>query len=222
MKKSETERKNKWYHRLIFKMFKEAMVDIVYSGHKGKKIDKTLSFAFYDRAGKSYYTCKEMPIIRKLHIANAYIRLTNGINEQDITLSLQAIVKAIEETDPKGKMQPNIARVAYICKKLLSRKGFYVSESLLHELMASYFIREDEEIDYVDDKIYADKIEAIKMVDYEVVKEFFYSQSIDELFPYLKDAEVLLKDVLKETAFEAKSFATELERYYGRPNISNV
>jgi hypothetical protein len=203
----------------------EQMVSIVYSGLNPKKhfpADK-LSFAFFDKDGKQYYTCKELPIIRKVHVANAYIRLVNSINEQDITISLSAIVAAIEETDAKGKMQPNIARVAYICKKLLSRKGFYVNESLLHELMACYFIREDEAFDMVDEKIVAQKIEAIKGLDYEVVKEFFYSQSINELFPYLQDGNRLLNDVLKETAFETKSFIEELNRYInGRSNISKV
>lgn len=197
-----------WVANQLFKLFKKELVSLFYLGLKPSKSlpQDRLTFAFFGASGKQYFQVDELPILRKLKIAQTYIYLVNAINDTDINASIDAILLALQNKDDKGKMQPDIAKIGFICQKLKQRKGYYVRMDLIHELMANYFIREDETYDMVDNIILAEKIEEMSKLPHEVVSDFFYSKSVNELFPYLQETETILSDVAKETSIETNAF----------------
>lgn len=212
------------FHKLLFRWFRSAMVQLAYREprpKKGQPIDR-LEFCFYDKQGRAYYRFKNddhIPIIRKLYLANAYTRLVTAISDQDISVSLLALNKALHETDAKGRMQPNIARIGYICQELLSRRGFLIRMDLLRDLAANYFIREDEKVDDINDITLVEKGIALSELD-EVVKQFFYEKGIYELFPFLSDAEKITDDILAECTRQTEAFKEELKKYTDGLDIS--
>lgn len=172
-------------------------------------------FSFYDKDGLAYYHVKDdtkMPMVRKLYAANAFIKFHNAISDLDVSTSLEGIKAALYEKNQKGNMQPNIARIGYICEKLLARKGDMIRRDLLTELAASYFIREDEAIEVVNHDIFNQKVQAIT-VEGELLSDVFFSKSLDELFPYLTNMEGVLKEMMDLYNTEVLAYLKELNSY---------
>lgn len=186
------------------------MVQLAFESPKGMD---NLLFAFQDYEGNSWFKPLEMPVIRKLAIAKAYIPLCTGISNQDISLSLQAIEEAINKR-VNGKMQPDIAMVSHICRQLLSRSGFVLDMDALYEMCALNYIIEEEDPSFVDDKITLKKINILKDKKMEnVVMHFFFSQSLDKLFPFLNDFDGTLMEVIEESNREITAFAAQMKEY---------
>lgn len=197
-------------HRRIFKWFKPYMVQLAY---EAPTKDNNLLFAFQDHTGKRWFQIKKMPIIRKLAISKAYLPLCTGIAESDISLSLQAIEQAINRK-VNGKMQPDIAMVSHICRQLLSRSAFVIDMDALYEMCALFYILEDESIEFINADLTAKKIELLKKEKMEnIVIEFFFSQSLDKLFPFLNDFEGTLLEVIEESNREINAFSAQIQAY---------
>lgn len=207
------------FHRLLFRWFRPQLVHLAYQEPKGKQKHEYASdrfeFCFYDTSGRAYYKVKEaadQPVVRKLFIACAYAQLISGIDDQDIRVSLEAIENAIHEKDGKGRMRPNIARIGFICKKLLNRTGTMIRMDLLRNLAATYFIREDEPLEYVDREILYDKMSTFRTGYDEQLRQFFFAQSLNKLFPFLEDPQ-FLEQAIKESQLEAMTYLEELNIY---------
>lgn len=193
-------------HRAIFRWFKPYMVKLAYTAPVHAC---DMELAFHDEQGRRYFKAKEMPIVRKLYIADTFTRICTGIREQDISASLEAIEKAINEK-ANGKMRPNIAMVSYICRQLLSRSGFVLDMDLIYQLAALYYIREDEHPEFVNLGLLPEKIEAIRKTD---ISQFFFAQSLDKLFPFLADFDGTMQEFAEVSKVEAETFLANLKRF---------
>jgi len=175
-----------------------------------------MRFAFYDRQGREYYYFldnAEIPIVRKLHLTDAYIKLFTGISDDDVRQSLAAIDAAINETDKKGNMSPNIGRIGYICTQLLSRSGRLLHTDVVYRLAALYFIRSDEKTDSIDETIVSEKIEAIKSFDNPALHVLFFEKKVSKLFPFIGESGEMLSDLLSQGTVELNAYVSELKQY---------
>lgn len=188
---------------IIFELFRAKFTALANTGRKHSK-SLLLEYSFRDSQGREYYFYKDdkdIPILRKLYITQAYVKLINGFNNSEINQSLLAIHEAINERDNKDQMKPNIAKVSFICAKLLSRSGELLSEEAIYELAAHYFIREDEIEGEIKQSIFESKRDELKK-DGFILKEFFFNKSLDSLFPNLTEAnlfDALLEEGKKQT-----------------------
>lgn len=204
--------------RFIFWLFKKHFIRFAYEGGRISKLPADrLEFAFYDLDGLAYYSVKsdQQPISRKINLSIAYTKLVTGISELDISESLQAIHDAINEQNDKGKMAPNIAKIGFICTQLLGRRGRIVVPEYLYELAANYFIREDESFELVDDGKLQDKIEAIKSLPIDVLKHFFLSKQLNEVFPFAENPEEFFADILREGEIETMAYLKAINKSDG-------
>lgn len=196
--------------KFIFALFRKQFVRLVYKGHfspRSWRPDR-LEFAFYDLNGAAYYSFShdKIPILRKINIAMAYTKLATGISELDISESLQAIHNAINHKNEKGLMTPQIHTVGFICSQLLSRRGRLVVPEYLYELAANYFIREDEDFDIINDSILESKIESIRELPQDVLRSFFFSKELNEIFPFAENPEEFFADILTEGKSEIMAY----------------
>lgn len=168
-----------------------------------------LDFVFYDKEGVRWFEAKEMPIDRKLRIAHSFTKLWSGISEIEINKSALAIQDALNE-QVGGKQRPNIARIGYICKHLLSRAGFSIHLESLYELAAMYYVRDGERAELVDMDLLPAKIELLKGID---ISEFFFSQNLETLFPFLQDFEGTMYEAAQVAKVESETYLTELEKW---------
>lgn len=174
-------------------------------------VEKTdnLVFVFQDQDGMRWFETKEMPIIRKLKIAEIYTELYTGIRQKDISDGLEAIEKAINEKE-NGKMKPNIAMVSHVCRQLLSRSGYVINIDTLYKLAAVYYIREDEQSEMVDESIIEEKISILKL---EKINDFFFAKSLETLFPFLNDFEGTFLEVIEASKKEVQVYEQFLKQY---------
>lgn len=196
--------------RFLFWLFRSDFVRMTYAGRKPKKSLRMegLSFAFYDLDGLAYYSVvgDQHPILRKINLAISYTKLVTAISELDISESLLRIYNAVNEVDTKGKMAPNVATIGFICSQLLSRKGRIVVPDYLYDLAANYFIRQDEELEFVNDEILAEKVSALKELPIEVLRDFFFNKELNEIFPHADDPDSLFAEILKEGEIETMAY----------------
>lgn len=205
----------KWAIKILFRIFRQQFVDLVYAGIQPKKKlpqDK-LVFSFFDLDGSAYYSVadSDMPVLRKLKIAMSYMKLVNGVNETDLHESIKAIATAFNEKDEKGYMVPNIGRIGWICVNLINRKNDTPILDYLYELAADYFIREDEDFALIDDEIRKDKVASIKQVPFEVIRDFFFSKSLNQIFPQYDTPDKFMEEILTESSVEALAYVKLLE-----------
>lgn len=213
--------------RFIFWLFKKDFIRFVYEGGRISKLPADrLEFAFYDQDGLAYYSVKGdyHPMLRKINLAIVYTKLITGISELDISASLQAIHDAINEQNDKGKMAPNIAQVGFICTQLLGRRGRIVVPDYLYELAANYFIREDESFELWDEDKTKDKQRAIEQLPLDVIKQFFFSKQLNEVFPFAENPEEFFADILREGEIETMAYLKAINKSNGsnRRDINEV
>lgn len=190
------------------------MVQLAYSPPKQ---DENLKLAFQDHLGQRWYEPVQMPLMRKLEITKIFMRIYTGISQTDISHSLETIQKAIIRKE-NNKMKPDIAMVSHVCRQLLSRSGFVINMDDIYHLMALYFVTEYEESAFVNNEIINKKIEILKHESmYQKTIDFFYSHSLDKLFPFLKDFDGTLQEVILASKIEIEAFTQQLKSY-GRSN----
>lgn len=206
----------KWLIKILFRFYPADFAKMVYGSREPKKhlpTDK-LTFTFLDLYGRAYYHVNEdakTPILRQIKNAILYTNLASGISDEDIMKSLEAINAALNERNKKDKMQPNIARIGFICVQLLNRRGRIIVADHLYNLAANYFIREDEDYEFVDEVILSDKIESLKALPMEVIKSFFFEKSLNELFPFAHDPNAFFDEILKEGNIEAMAYLKTID-----------
>lgn len=213
---------------IYFRLRKKQMLALAKMPHnelepQSRFNDERFEFCFYDKDGWAYYKVKEgieIPIVRMLHACTIAVKLWTGISDQDFTISLNAIEKAINELNDKGKPAPNILRIGSICKILQSRKGVVVNQEVIHELAACYFIREDEAIEFINEDIQKQKVKTLA-VEGERSLALFYSRGMSELFPYLKDTDATMSAIMKVSNIELAAYLDELTQYLDGDRRSN-
>jgi len=201
--------------RLVFRLLQKDMVRL------SKRELSPCPEQFYemdivwrDEAGLEYFkykSDKEIPLMRKLFITEAYVNLVNQFTNVEINNGLLSIHDAINERDKKGNMKPNIAKTSFICAKLMSRSGKLLNEELLYKLAAHYFVRSDELPGEIDDTILQDKITALKTNFREGVRTWFFSMSLNDLYPFLNDDAKLFEDIIEESKVQAVAFESYLK-----------
>lgn len=167
-----------------------------------------LDKVFTDSKGNEYFVFKsdsDIPILRKLAITEAYINLVNGFTNAEVNKGLLSIHGAINE-QINGKMTPNIAKVSTVCTQLLGRSGRILTHELLYGLAAHYFVRGDEDHSTVSDEIKNEKIEILKTEFSEGVKDWFFAQSLNKLYPFLTDENEFFLTVLEESRIQVEAY----------------
>lgn len=167
-----------------------------------------LDKVFTDSKGNEYFVFKsdsDIPILRKLAITEAYINLVNGFTNAEVNKGLLSIHGAINE-QINGKMTPNIAKVSTVCTQLLGRSGRILTHELLYALAAHYFVRGDEDHSTVSDEIKKEKIEILKTEFSEGVKDWFFAQSLNKMYPFLTDENEFFLAVLEESRIHVEAY----------------
>lgn len=167
-----------------------------------------LDKVFTDSKGNEYFVFKsdsDIPILRKLAITEAYINLVNGFTSAEVNKGLLSIHGAINE-QINGKMTPNIAKVSTVCTQLLGRSGRILTHELLYGLAAHYFVRGDEDHSTVSDEIKKEKIEILKTEFSEGVKDWFFAQSLNKMYPFLTDENEFFLAVLEESRIHVEAY----------------
>ena len=163
------------------------------------------------RVYAKYKNDKDIPVMRRLFITEAYVNIVNQFTNAEVNKGLLSIHEAINERDSKGNMKPNIAKTAFICTKLLSRSGRLLSEDSLYTMAAHYFVRSDEVHGEISDTILQEKITALKTHFREGVRTWFFSQSLNSLYTVLNDDAKLFEDILEESKVQVEAFESYLK-----------
>lgn len=204
-------------HKTLFNWFKAPMIQLAYmQPSKDLGIHPAFEFAFHDNSGRKYYKVKHddtMPILRKAFIASQYVNFASGISEADVSETILSIHNAIHETDDKGKMKPNIARIGYMCAHLMGRRGTVIHYESFYKLTAAYFVREDEDFDCQDEAIFIQKAEDLKTLPLDIMRKFFFDKSINTLFPFLDKPEELFNELLEEGKIVSTAYLEQLKAY---------
>lgn len=212
---NKLQNRTKWISRVLFKWFKKDMIKLSTIALTPVPEHKyEMNIVWRDSNDKAYLTYKndaDIPLMRKLFITEAYVNLVNQFTDIEVNNGLLCIHDAINERDPKGNMKPNIAKTAFICAKLLGRSGRFLNEDLMYKLAAHYFVRSDEAHGEVDEVILTEKITALKTQYRDGVREWFFSRSLNDLYPFLNNDAKLFEDILEESKVQTESFASYMK-----------
>jgi hypothetical protein len=191
---------------------------------------KGAEFAFVDAKGRKYYKFvddMDIPIIRKGQIQMFLTELSRGLDAAETSMFLNNMEKQIEValSQPKNVSQVSkyLASLMHLVGEMKLRKDNILHPTLLMDMAAVVFIREDENPFEFDIKLHNEKVHTFKTdVSQRIgLYDFFVQAKLSVYIPYLSELEHDFKGVYNylKTKIEAENLA--LEQFYGiEPNFT--
>lgn len=166
-----------------------------------------LSYAFTLSDGNLYYRFSDdfdMYLDRKGFIDTKLIEMESGLSRTE----LEKIIAAMETALTKPK--PDYPMIGHLIIEMKNRLKWLVHGEIMIDILASTFIRHDEDPATFHPDIHNEKIEAFRK---DMDAGFFAGRAIGELFPQLRNIGDSLKGLLKESIVESKALIAQTDQY---------
>lgn len=140
------------------------------------------SVAFKDKQGRRYYSYNDMldmSILRKGEMEKYLIELRYGSDLSDVC---EAMKEALGAADKKGNMNPDLPMIGYLVQEIIDRKKMLVVPEIMLKIIATTFIREDENPVIIDEEIMDQKLATFKTeLQHGGLAHFFHSAGFHRL-----------------------------------------
>lgn len=134
-----------------------------YKNHKPKPLwAASCTERYKDKFGMRYYQYNDeldMPVLRKGEIEMYLMELRAGSDIEEICHGIQ---KAINSSDKKGNMKPDLQTASYLAQEIIDRKQLLITPDILFKICATMLLREDENPAIVDEDILKEKVLTFK------------------------------------------------------------
>lgn len=175
-----------------------------------KKADKFagLELAFKDTEGRAYYQFSndfDVFIKRKSFWDERLIELDAGLSGKEMDIIIEACMDAM------NKPKPNYALVAHLVTEMKNRRQWLIHGEVMYSLLASCYVREDEDPAVVDMEIHNEKVAYFMAND--DLSFFFDNRTINELLPFLARLKNSLKPLLSDTMVEAQALMKQIQQH---------
>jgi len=223
--------------RLIFKLFKRKMTKLVMSEINKPPGFSDMELVFVGADGKKYYRFSDemnIPNARRYELEQrsflANYLLTGRELDKFVGVMLAAVNEGLGKIEDKNSKvrdqgKASFQRAQFMLLELQNRrKHLYIDTDFFIDMMAVWYVREDEQPWKFDEQIHREKIETFtkELSQSEDTYAFFLSRGITELLPYLKRLQgnwaqerakslgVLRRynKVMEWLSFEAKQYAS--------------
>jgi len=211
---------NEWFRAKVNKLW-----------HYKSDTLKGTEFAFVDALGRKYFKFiddMDIPVIRKGQIQLFLTELSRGLDGNETVMFLDNMEKQIEAALAMPKnvagVSKYLASLSHLVGEMKLRKENILHPTLLMDMAAVMFIREDENPFEFDRKIHNEKVETfVNDVSERIgLYDFFVQAKLNAYIPYLEQLTQDFKGLYQylKTKIEAENLA--IETYYGtEPNYTH-
>lgn len=171
---------------------------------------------FVDSEGRRYFTPEkelDLPHPRTREIQRRLMRIKFGLNDDDLALFIKAMKTALNN----GK-KPDVAMVGHLVNELEARADIWLHPSMMFDLVAFKYIREDEDPAIIDKNIHEQKIEQFHKDSREGLYDFFYKMKLTEVLPFLKSLESEFPEYWRESMVKLEAIKRQMENYTTESN----
>jgi len=204
---------NQWFRAKVNKLWK----------HKADPLKGT-DFAFVDLQGRKYYRYvddMDIPVIRKGRIQLFLTELSRGLDGKETAMFLDNMESQLEAALSQPKNVANVSKylasLMHLVGEMKLRKDNILHPTLLMDMAAILYIREDENPFEFDQALHNKKVETFTSdVSTRLgLYHFFVLARLDAYIPYLPELKQDFKGFYQYlvTKIEAENLA--LEQYYG-------
>lgn len=161
--------------RFLHKRFKAQYASILYEDAKRPKDFDNMEHCFVDSIGVNYYTWpikEQVPGLRFSKAESLHVQILAGISHIEWGQFITDMRKAINR-QAEGAFIPDIARIAVLIEEMDKRATIGMYPDLMYELIATLYVREDENPLDIEDIMLAKKVAQFKKDSRSGVYDFF-------------------------------------------------
>jgi len=205
-----------------FLIGQEKLNKIAFDSLKPKPKEFTnLEQQFIDSKGRKYYKYYDIfncSLDRKEQLTTKLTELNARCSVQDLDQMFLLIKKSIDDGFKGSDYAGCISKIANICEEWrVRREDIQIYSPAFIDIAALYYVREDEDIDGFDIEIHEQKVKQFKQ-DYEGIKEFFFTQELNQLLglqeitaEQLKELYLVANQQLEQIEKVKKKYSLDLE-----------
>lgn len=183
--------------RFIYWIFKKQILKIYYSDQPKTHGFDRMEKCFVDSNGMQYFKYKEdfdTPLERVRQFERILNELKAGISDENLKTFLDEMEKCLN-----GGKKTEIAKIGFLVTEMKNRRDLVLHPDLMFDLVATLYIREDEEPAEINKTIHSQKIEQFKKDSREGLYDFFYRAGLSKYIPYLTKLESDWDEYWKES-----------------------
>lgn len=139
---------------------------------------------FIDSKGRKYYRYHDIfncSLERKEQLTVKLTELNARSSVQDLDQMFLLIKKSIDDGFKGSDYAGCISKIAHVCEEWrVRREEIQIYSPAFIDIAALYYVREDEDVEGFDIEIHNQKVKQFKE-DYEGIKEFFFTQELNQL-----------------------------------------
>ena len=173
--------------RFLFKHFKAEYASILYEVKKTPKDFDNMEHCFTDSHGVQYFTWadkQQIPGLRFAQCESLVVQIMAAISHEEWGKFLTDMLEAINRQED-GKFIPNIGRIAALIDEMNKRNELILHPALMYELMATLYVREDENPLFIDDTILEQKSKQFIKDSQTGLYDFFFNRYIQAYLQYI-------------------------------------
>lgn len=201
---------------LLYRAFPNQFHKLVFESQRKPFSFEKLQFAFVDSNGKRYYRYSDdldMPIVRKGYFEKCFMEFDAAISDKELKLIIHAMQAAIHRKDKQGRMNPDIAMIGHLITEMENRNGQLIHPEIMFDMVATLYIREDENPGTVDQEIHNQKVIQFKQDSQGGLYDFFYQSGLERYIPFSALSARDLEAILTLSERKVKAMITQAEKY---------
>lgn len=197
--------------------FRKKVNSLIYENQIGKEYKPQLTYVFSDLGGYKYYKFNnelELPLTRKGKLDMMMTELDAALSHKELSMICDGIEKSLQNivNDVKQRVRVDeLSKIGFFVREIRDRKQSILHPEIFINILSCVYIREDENPAAWDDRIFQEKVKAIKEeMESEPLRPFFQSQPWKEYMPFINISPDKLKDFMQEQ----QSRITALKKMY--------
>lgn len=180
-----------------------------------------LQYEFIDSEGRKYYKYHDIfncSLERKEQLTIKLTELNARASVEDLDQMFLLIKKSIDDGFKGSDYAGCVSRIAHVCEEWkIRREEIQIYSPAFIDVAALYYVRDDEQPDGFDVEIHNQKVLQFKK-DYEGIKEFFFTQKLNQLLGLqeitpqeLKQLYLVANQQLEQIQKVKKKYSLDLE-----------
>jgi hypothetical protein len=203
--------------KLLYKLFKRQFLKYYFLEQSSKKGFEKMVKRFVDSKGRIYYSPEndfDTPLERIKAIELCVRQISAGLSESEQDKIDLAMEKALGE----GK-KPNIPMIGHLIIERKRRKEMILHPDVMFDLVATKYIREDEDPFVMDKIVHQEKIEQFKKDSVDGLYDFFYQAGLSQYIPYLTKLESEWNEYWMESKVKIAALNSQLSEYISEVSL---
>jgi len=204
--------------RLFYWLFRKPLLALYFKEQHGNKTGFEKSVRCHlDMNGLSYYTWPnkmDSPISRLQVIMAKETRFKFGLDSDGEDKLLEAMEIAIN-----SGIKSQIAEIGFLLGELKRRKDIVRTPDMLFDLLATYYVRQDENPLIFDESIHKEKIEQFKLDSAGGLKAFFYTSGLMKSLNLPDCTENDFLELLLSSTVKQEALIQHLESYLSEQKL---